>query len=188
MDATFSHNRSQALLRQRNMLLVSTLTLLVLVSWLVYAVTSKDRQVVLTPTLSRPLTISTAGVSPEYFELVTRDVALIALNRSPTGLDYWMESILKLAHPAAHGSLKAELVRLVKEQRGSDVAQSFTPTSMTIDPKRLTSDVTGELRTFVGRTVVSSERKSFRFRWAYNGLSLSLTGFRMLLPTNGRAS
>lgn len=186
MDAVFSHNRAQALLRQRNMLLLSTLTLLVLTLWLVYAVTSKDRQVVLVPTLSKQLSISTAGVSPEYLELVARDTALVALNRSPTGLDYWMESVLRLAAPAAHGSLKSELLRVVKEQRGSDVAQSFTLTGMTIDPRRLTSDVSGKLTTFVGRTVVSSEQKTFRFRWSYNGLSLNLIGFGLLQPGNGR--
>lgn len=167
------------------MLLVATLTLLVLTIWLVYAVTSKDRQVVLVPTLSRPLTISTTGVSSEYLELVARDTALIALNRTPTGLDYWMENVLALAHPAAHGKLKAELLRLVNEQRGSDVAQSFTMTRMRIDPKRLTSDVSGELKTFVGRTVISSEPKTFRFRWAYNGLALQLTGFSMLETKKG---
>lgn len=65
------------------------------------------------------ITISSAGVSAQYMEFVTRDAALMLLNRSPEGLDYWMEQILELADPAANGKLKADLVRIVEEQRGS---------------------------------------------------------------------
>src|SRR3546814_19198820 len=63
--------------------------------------------------------------SSDLLELVTRDTALMLLNRSPQGLDYWMGEILKLADPAAHGRLKGELVKIVEEQRGSDISQAL---------------------------------------------------------------
>jgi conjugal transfer pilus assembly protein TraE len=40
--------------------------------------------------------VSSAGVEADYLELVTRDAALVLLNRSPEGLDYWMNEILML--------------------------------------------------------------------------------------------
>ena len=144
------------------------------------ALSSKDREIVLQPVVTRPLTISSSGVGADYLELVTRDVALMLLNRSPTGLDYWMEQILKVAHPAAHGSLKAELVKIVTEQRGSDVSQAFVITGMTVEPKRLASEVEGDLKTFVGGQVIASETKRFRFGWDYTGLRLSLTSFALV--------
>ena len=52
--------------------------------------------------IKTPWAISSSGVEADYLELVTRDVALMLLNRSPAGLDYWMEQILKLADPSAH--------------------------------------------------------------------------------------
>ncbi len=100
----------------------------------------------LLPTTRAPLTVSSAGVSSEYLEFVTRDVALMLLNRSPEGLDYWMAAILKLADPASSGKLKADLVRIVEEQRGSDLSQAFVLTSMKVDPAALTSDVHGTVR------------------------------------------
>jgi conjugal transfer pilus assembly protein TraE len=113
---------------------------------------------------------------------VTRDAALVLLNRSPEGLDYWMDEILKLADPASYGRLKADLVRIVEEQRGSDVTQAFVIRSMTVDPKGLTSDVTGTLKTFVGAQVIASDERRFRLNWTYRGLRLALSGFSQLPP------
>jgi conjugal transfer pilus assembly protein TraE len=135
--------------------------------------------VVLVPTVPKALTVSSAGVEADYLELVTRD-GPCSLNRSPEGLDYWMNEILKLADPASYGRLKAELVRIVEEQRGSDVTQAFVIRSMTVDPKGLTSDVTGTLKTFVGAQVIASDERRFRFSWTYRGLRLALAGFAQL--------
>jgi conjugal transfer pilus assembly protein TraE len=91
-----------------------------------------------------------------------------------------MSEILKLADPASHGRLKAELIRIVEEQRGSDVTQAFVIRTMTVDPKALTSEVTGTLKTFVGAQVIASEERRFRFSWTYRGLRLALSGFVQL--------
>ena len=111
---------------------------------------------------------------------MTRDTALMLLNRSPQGLDYWMGEILKLADPAAHGRLKGELVKIVEEQRGSDISQAFVIRRMDVDPGSLTSTVTGTLKTFVGAQVIASNDRSFRLSWSRRGLSLALTGFEQL--------
>ena len=79
MLAEISHGRSQSLLKQRNMLAVFALTLLGVALMLIMALTTKDREIVLAPVLSRPLTISSASVSKEYLELVSRDAATMVL-------------------------------------------------------------------------------------------------------------
>lgn len=180
MLADIAHQRGQALLRQRKFLLIGLAASFLINVGALMALSAKDREVVLQPVSTRPLTISSSGVSADYLELVTRDVALMLLNRTPAGLDYWMEQILKVAHPAAYGSLRAELVKIVTEQRGSDLAQAFMITGMTIDTKRLRSEVEGELKTFVGGQVIASEKKRFRFGWRTTGLNLSLTSFALV--------
>jgi conjugal transfer pilus assembly protein TraE len=177
MLAEVSHHRTQSLLRQRKALTICLAASFLVNLALGQAALSKDREVILQPVATRPLSIGSSGVGADYLELVTRDVALMLLNRSPAGLDYWMDEILKVAHPAAYGRLKAELVKIVTEQRGSDLAQAFVITGMTVDPKRLASEVEGELKTFVGGQVIASEKKRFRFGWDYTGLRLSLTSF-----------
>lgn len=186
MDAYVSHGRSQALLKQRNMLLLALAGLGALVVVLFGVIASKDREVVLQPILSRPMTVSSSNVSADYLEAVTRDTAYLILNRSPDGLEYWMNQILKVVHPEYYGEIKGQLVKTVKEQTNTDIAQSFTMTGMTVDTKRLESEVTGEVRTFVGDKWISTEKKTFRFGWKYTGVSLSLVSFGALVndPAN----
>ncbi|QYE33133.1 type IV conjugative transfer system protein TraE (plasmid) [Polymorphobacter sp. PAMC 29334] len=188
MLAEISHGRSQSLLKQRNMLAVFALALISIVLMLVLALSTKDREMVLQPVLSRPLTLSSAGISPEYFELVTRDTAVMVLNRTPSGLDYWMEQVLKVVHPSAYGRVKNALTKIVAEQKGSDVAQAFAMTRMTVDPKRLVSEVTGTVTTYVGTKIIASDVRTFRFRWSYSGLSLSLVEFGELVADHAGAA
>jgi conjugal transfer pilus assembly protein TraE len=182
MFADISHERQQTLLRQRNLFALTSAGLGIALVVATSLAATRDREVVLVPTVPRELTVSSAGVDADYLELVTRDTALVLLNRSPEGLDYWMSEILKLADPASHGQLKADLVKIVAEQRGSDVTQAFIIRSMTVDPKGLTSEVTGTLKTFVGAQVIASDDRRFRFTWTYRGLRLALAGFAQLPP------
>ncbi|WP_085811257.1 type IV conjugative transfer system protein TraE [Sphingomonas sp. TZW2008] len=191
MDAYVSHGRSQALLKQRNWLALLAAGLAAFIVVLFGVIASKDREVVLQPVLSRPMTISSSSVAPDYLEAVTRDTAYLILNRSPDGLNYWMDNILKLVAPEFYGAIKTQLVKTVKEQSNTDIAQSFTMTGMTVDTKQLKSEVTGEIRTFVGDKLISTEKKTFQFSWKYSGVSLSLTGFGSVVadpanPTKGR--
>jgi len=188
MLAEISHGRSQSLLKQRNMLAVFTLALFGIVLLLVLALSVKDREIVLQPVLAKPLTLSSSGVSAEYFELVTRDTAVMVLNRTPSGLDYWMEQVLRVVHPAAYGPVKNALVKIISEQKGSDIAQAFAMTKMTVDPKHLVSEVTGMVTTYVGNKIISSEKRTFRFRWSYSGLSLSLVEFGELVAAKPGAA
>lgn len=178
---SFAEQRSQRLLKQRNTLTIIAGAELIAITLLLAGFSARPREIVLTPTISRPLTISTSGISDDYLELVTRDTALMLLNRSPEALDYWMEQILALAHPDAYGKLKGELVRIVTEQKGSDIAQAFVIAKMTVDADSLTSEVEGTLKTYVGAQVISTQKRRFKFAWDYTGLKLSLTGFAPVL-------
>src|SRR3546814_14192360 len=90
------------------------------------AAATRDREVVLVPVTSERLSLTTAGPDAHYLELVTRDTALMLLNRSPQGLAYWIGEILKLADPAAHGRLKAELFNIVEEPRDPYISKDRT--------------------------------------------------------------
>lgn len=177
MLADISHATSQSVLRQRNGLLGLCALLILLSAGLAVALLSKEERVILVPTVSARAALSTSRVSADYLELVTRDVAYLTLNRSPSGLDYWLEEILALVHPSAHGRVKSELMKLVAEQRGSDVSQSFRMASLRVDPKNLTSEVSGELATIVGRQVVARGMRTYRLTWSYAGLRLWLVAF-----------
>jgi conjugal transfer pilus assembly protein TraE len=177
MDHAIRLANGRRTLKQRNALGLACLGLSGLVAILLLVGAARDREIVLQPIARSPLTLSSSGVSADYLEMVTRDTALMTLNRSPENLQYWMDSVLAIAAPESHGALKRDLLKIVDEQRGSSVSQFFTIDGMTVDPDALTSEVTGTLHTIVGSKEVSAEPRRFRYQWTYRGLSLQLRGF-----------
>lgn len=188
MDYSVGLAQSQRVLKQRNMLGIVALVLAGLVVLLFLVGATRDREIVLQPIVRSPLTLSSSGVSEQYLEMVTRDTALMTLNRSPENLEYWMDSILAIATPEAHSSLKRDLMKILNEQRGSSISQYFTLAGMKVDPEKLTSEVTGTLHTVVGSKSVTAEPKTFRFYWAYRGLTLQLKGFGMVTKADKDAA
>jgi conjugal transfer pilus assembly protein TraE len=180
MDLAYSHAHSQRILRQRNLLVVVAVALAGLAALLLMFGISRDREIVLQPVLRSPLTVSSAGVSREYLEMITRDVVVLTLDRSPQNLEYWMNSVLAITSPRKQGKIKADLLKIIDEQRGTSIAQFFTIQSMEIDTRNLRSEVTGTLHTIVGEKVISKEQRRFRYDWEYEGLSLRLVGFGMV--------
>ena len=188
MELGYSHAQGQRVLRQRNLLALATLLLGALVIVLFLIASSRDREIVLQPVLRSNLTVSSAGVSKDYLEMITRDVAVLTLNRSPRNLEYWMNEVLEITHPGSQGTVKGELLKILDEQRGSSISQTYTIQSMKVDPKALVSEVAGELQTIVGNRVISVENRRFRYTWDYTGLSLKLVGFGMVTDKPGEKS
>ena len=56
------------------------------------------------------------------------------------------------------------------------------------DPGVDLSEVTGTLHTVVGSKSVTAEPKTFRFYWAYRGLTLQLKGFGMVTKADKDAA
>ncbi|MBU4557024.1 MAG: type IV conjugative transfer system protein TraE, partial [Actinobacteria bacterium] len=103
MEITYQHAQNQRILKQRNLLVVVAAALASLTAVLFFVTVTRDREIVLQPVLRSPLTVSSAGVSREYLELITRDTAVLTLDRSPQNLEYWMKSVLDITAPGAQG-------------------------------------------------------------------------------------
>lgn len=186
MEIAYSQAQHQRVLKQRNRFAIAALVLGGLTALFGLLSVSRDREIVLQPILRSTMTVSSSGVSRDYLEAVTRDTAVLTLDRSPQNLEYWMKSVLDITAPSAQGKVKADLMKIVEEQRGSSISQFFTIQSMDLDPRKLTSDVTGDLHTIVGAKVISKEHRTFRFTWKYSGVSLQLIGFAMLAPEKAK--
>ncbi len=125
MDIDLAHDKAQSVLRQRNVLAGVVVLLAAGLAVTFSAAQSRDREVVLVPTLRSPMALSSSSVSREYLEMVTRDVAELALNRSPETLTWWMTTILDLTDEQDRGEVKKGLMKIVTEQQGSQISQFF---------------------------------------------------------------
>lgn len=183
MDPSIAQQNTRRYLLQRNAMGVGLLAMAIVTLIAVISSAGDDKEIVLQPILRSDLTISSAGVSKQYLEMVTRDAAFLILNRSPENLQYWRKSILKMADPKAHGKLKRELGKVVDKQSNSDISQYFEPIQFVIDTKKLETTVSGHVNTVVGTKITSTQFKRFKFQWTYTGLSLRLSGFGQIVDT-----
>lgn len=187
MELSLAHEASQRTLKQRNLLAMICIVLGILVVVMTGAASSRDREIVLQPILPSQMALSSTAINPEYLEAVTRDTAQLALNRSPETLQYWMDGIVAIAAPEARGKLKADLMKIMQEQQGSQITQFVTIDWIRSDPDRLTSQVGGVLHTVVGSKEVRREHKIFQFNWKYTGVSLRLKSFGVVVKEGEEA-
>jgi conjugal transfer pilus assembly protein TraE len=182
MDIDFAHQQSQRVLKQRNLFAVTSCGLFLALCGMLLVAANRRQEIILVPAVKGPMTLTATSVSPEYLEAVTRDVATVALNRSPENLDYWMQSLLNLTDESSRGQLKVDLLKVYQEQSGTQITQFFTPDGMQVYPDRLQSQVSGIVHTVAANKEVSTQHRLFRFVWAYNGFNLKLKGFGAVMP------
>lgn len=187
MELSLAHEASQRTLKQRNLLALICIVLGILVVVMFTAAATRDREIVLQPILPSQMALSSSAVTTEYLEAVTRDTAQLALNRSPETLQYWLDGLVAIAAPESRGPLKADLMRIMEEQKGSQVTQFVTIDWIKTDPEALTSQVGGVLHTIVGSRNVRREHKIFEFRWKYTGVSLRLKSFGVVVEEGDEA-
>lgn len=188
MDIQQTNAEMQRVLRQRNMLLITAIVAGALAVIGLLSAVSRKQSVILQPVLRSAVTVTSASLSREYLEAVTRDVALLMFNRTPQGLDYWMESVLTITHPSAYDRVKADMLKIVSEQRGSSVSQFITMASLKVDPAARTSEVRGTIHTLVAGRELDPTERTFRFGWDYTGIELKLVSFEMLKPVDPAAT
>ena len=113
MDIAHQFKDTRKLGLQRNLIAAALGASLVLNAGLLVYNASRATDVILQPVMQSPLSISSAGVSRDYLEMITRDTAYAVLNRTPQSLDYWMNAVLKITDPASYGTVKAQMLRAV---------------------------------------------------------------------------
>ena len=187
MDTNVSYTRLKTALRQRNVLAVFTLLLGVTGLLQTYLIATRDRHVILTPTLLADTALSTRAPSPEYLEQVTRDVAGLFLNRHPHNLSYFRENILRLAHPSTHGEIESALMETERRLIATKTATVFYPAEIYVDPLTLYSEIRGELHTYLGPERVSSEPALYAADWRFEAMRLWLEDFYPITADEARA-
>lgn len=188
MDTQISSSRFSALMRQRNVLAVAVLGLILLALMQVFLIMQKSEHIILKPIAATDLSLSSDTPSPEYLEAVTRDVSTLFLNRHPNNIEYFRNSILRLAHPSTHGELEAALVATERRMNASKSATVFYPNEIYVDPQETYTEIRGTLETYLGPKRVKQEKVIFAADWRYESMRLWLLDFYPIEHTDAEAS
>ena len=123
MKHEFAYEEAQRHLAQRNRFaaLAAMLGLTSLIA--IGAAATREESVVLVPVTAERLTLTSGALEAHYLELVTRDTALMLLNRAPESLDYWMEQVIARME-VDPGALTATVTGTLKTFVGAQVIAS----------------------------------------------------------------
>ncbi len=188
MQPQIAHHEAQQVTKQRNFLLVTNLIALVGIVFLSVAAATRSSEIILLPTLTDKTKLSYDRIDPDYLEMVSRDLVYLIVNRTPSGMEYFKEAVLRIVHPSAYGRMQNELDALIEVQGSSSVSQSCRLLAVEVDIQLLQSSALCEVRSYVGQREVNRERKTFDMAWSYEGLRLSLKNFTASVADKDRAA
>ena len=131
----------------------------------------------MSPDMNKEMWVSNKTASREYLERTTLIVASIALNVTADNVDFQQELLLRYADPSYYTKLKPELLLVADKIKKDHVTTVFFPIDMKIDCKHNEAIIIGDLKTYVGDTMLPTRRVSYRFVYRFNAFTSLITLF-----------
>ena len=168
--------------KQRNILLVANITLILSIVLLSITLLRQEKTTVVVPGYTgNQFSVSTKGVSREYLELVSKDIIFTMLNITPYNHEYIRERMLTLVAPEEYGKVKYELEQMIDDLKLRQISLRFVPTILELDEKLLTTEISGYLTSYVGIKQTEHRLVKYKLGFAYRGGRLMLIEFRELV-------
>lgn len=137
----------------------------------------RQETILVPPTLQRTVWVKGAETSPEYLEEMTRYFASLLLNVTPKSVDDNISVFLRYVAPKAYGDVKSDMDLRAAALKHNELSTAFYPVSYATDTATRQVVVDGDYLTIVGKKLVSTTRRSWRFGYAYAGGRLWVTEF-----------
>ena len=167
-------------IKQRNIVLLCLIASCIVIVLLIILLFTRARTVVLLPSgLQTAMRISTDGrATREYIEQFTRDIMHTMLNITPSSVKYARRSILRMSSPKLHSSLAHQFAIYEADVINKNISTYFALHSITfVTEDNLQIQTEGELLTYIGKELVSTQNKKYKLIFALNGTKVSLVGF-----------
>lgn len=137
-----------------------------------------DERTVVVPTeMHKTFWIEDKKASPEYLEQMALYFIHLALDITPSAVDYQSDVFLRYVDPRAYGQLKTKLILEAERVKRLSASQAFFPREIEFDVRNRRVAVRGDLTTFVGEQKVRTEPQAWRISFALAGGKMSVTEF-----------
>lgn len=173
------HSKLLELLKQRNSHLLFAVGLLAsnLIQLIIILCLAGNWHTIILPPNAPSYWLSHRQVSNSYLTDMTHYLADLALNVTPDSAKFQREEILKFTDPKGYGSLKAALIACEDNIKQKNIATLFYAVDVQVDSKQLSCIITGDLKTFVGQQLTSTQRLSYLARFRYHNGKLLVVQF-----------
>ncbi|MBY0281571.1 MAG: type IV conjugative transfer system protein TraE [Alphaproteobacteria bacterium] len=173
--------RLQRLIHQRNLFVgISSVLLMANLLLAFKNFFYKERVVIVPPELHQSFWVEGNRVSNHYLEEMALFFAHLLLDTSEASAPFNRDVILRYAKPDSYGLLKAQLLEEEGRYKKEQLSTSFRPSVVSVDNKRMTAEITGDLLSYVGSKKISQNRETYRFDFHYDRGRLLIHSFTLL--------
>ena len=180
MKHLLQQKRVSHLWRQRNIMMVGCVGLLV--SNIILAsiiLNQNDHVIIVPPETKKEFWIERNRVSAGYLEEMTIFMSHLLLTVSPSSSAFQRDVILRYATPVAYSTLKTQLIEDETRLKKDNIATTFRPHEVSVDPLNLKVELTGDLLTYVGERRISQVRETYLFTFKLQRGALQLASFKL---------
>lgn len=136
-----------------------------------------EKTIVVPPTLEKPFWVKGSEMSPEYLEEMARYLAGLVLNVTPNSVDTSHEIFLRYVAPANFGDVRTRLAVEADRLKRDNASAAFYPVGYQTKAKNRQTVITGDVTTMVGKQVISTVRRSWRFTYTLASGRLEVAEF-----------
>lgn len=178
----FSIERSQIdkLFAQRNgyiILAMGSMLLCLVQMIIIFLLSSREKTILIPPTISKSFWVSAQQVSPDYLSEMTIFFANLRLNITPESAAQQRETLLRYTDPVYHHVLKAQLIQEADRINDQHITMAFFPVNVKVDSKHIKTIIVGDIKTFSGDSVLPTRRVSYLVSYRYDHGRLLVKSF-----------
>lgn len=178
----FSIERSQInkLFAQRNgyiMLAIGSMMLCLIQMIIIFLISSREKTILVPPTIGKSFWVSAQQVSPEYLSEMTTFFANLRLNITPESANQQRDMLLRYTDPMYHHELKAQLIQEADGINEQHITMAFFPVNVKVDSKHFKTIIMGDLKSFAGETALPMKRVSYLVTYRYDAGRLLVKSF-----------
>lgn len=136
------------------------------------------RTILVPPQIKQGFWVSANSVSKEYLEEMAYWYAGLALNVTPSGLNYQNELFLKYALPSEFGRLQTEMASRSDFLKKNQTSSQFSVENITVDDRNLRVALNGKLHTWVSDKRAGERNATFMIGFKYLNGKLYVSDFK----------
>ena len=136
------------------------------------------RTVVVPPSNSKSVRVTSEPASSEYQEQMGSFVAWLILDVTPSTIDWKKDILLGYVDPAQYGLLKTRQEVEAERLKRINAATAFAPQQLVASEETQSLVVRGRLRTLVNGYETANDLKAYRIEFGHAGARMHVIGFK----------
>ena len=137
---------------------------------------SREKTIVVPPSLERPFSVQGNDASPEYLAQVGEWFASLALSYTPKNLDYRINAFLRYAAPESYSVLQTQLQEEAERIKRNEMSAMFFPVDAKVRGNFVA--IKGQQVLRVGKEIVAENSIAYRMQFRLQDGFLHITEFK----------